>query len=88
MAPESEELVTRVVTWNANDVYLFRDNVDDNLKGIAIELWNETAKDLGIQFTITEAESWGEMIHHFKDKTADIIVERIAEGSMLRSLTK
>ena len=80
--------VTRVVTLNANDRFIYRDKTDLTLTGICIDLWKRTSIDLNIDNSVTETSSWEELLGHFENKTADVVVERMTEGKILSNFKK
>ena len=72
--------MARVVTTNSNDRFVFKDLTDFSMKGICLDLWERTSRDLNITYSMEVAKDWLEMVDIFGDNQADIIVERMDDG--------
>ena len=81
--------LTRVITVNSENTYTYQDKSDLTLKGICIDLWNQTAKDLNLTYKIEIATSWEEMITIFGSGEADVIINRMDDNQLKsRNITK
>ena len=74
--------MARVVTSNGNDKFLHKDPTDFTMKGICIDLWERTSRELNISYTMEVAEDWEKMTTVFVNNQADIIVERMDQRQM------
>ena len=79
------ESITRVLTAvsaSSGDNYVYKEG--GILRGFCIDLWKQIAEDLNIDHTL-EAVSWSKMLRGFRNKRADIIVQRIDDNRMGRA---
>ena len=71
------------VTHNSKDDYVFEEN--GILRGICIDLWEQVAKDLYFSDFRPKALGWNEMMAEFKNKNADVIIQRMEDSRLFRS---
>ena len=81
--------LTRVITRNSENTYIYRDKSDLILKGVCVDLWNQTAKDLNLTYEMEIATGWEEMITIFGSGEVDVIVNRMNDIQLRsRNITK
>ena len=73
--------VTRVVTCLSDNWFVYREDNESGLKGIGIDLWRKTAKDLNLTYQI-QVQEWWEMMDTFNNGQADIIVQTMNDDQM------
>ena len=71
------------VTHNSNDDFVFHEN--GVLRGICIDIWEHVAQDLKFSDFRPKALGWMEMMNEFKNKNADVIVERMDDSRLSRA---
>ena len=70
---------TRVISFRINDSF---DKERSPFGGICFDLWERTANDLNLTYTVKIAESRSDALMKIKSDEADIIVERM-DGDLL-----
>ena len=73
--------VTRVLTCVSDSLFVYREDEESELKGIAIDLWRRTAKDLNLTYQI-QVQEWWDMMRTFNGGQADIIVQTMNDDQM------
>ena len=71
------------VSADSNDNYVF--NEDGIFRGICIDLWEHIAQDLNFYDYRPKLMAWPDMMESFKNKTANVIVQRVEDGRLSRA---
>ena len=73
--------LTRVVTAVTKDRFVFFDPNCNQLSGIAMELWRQTAHDLNLTSSL-EVRNWTEMIAGLAENRWDVVAQRLDDDQM------
>ena len=85
----SDSVDARVVTSVTRNHFVFQRDPDPVLKGICMDLWRKTATELNLTFSVQIVEPFTAMHDIFRQKKADIIVQRIEDDQLLsRNITE
>ena len=70
-------MTVNAVTWASDDNCAHYKEAKSTLAGICIDLWNRTARDLNLTSEVKVASTWSDMIAHFQDGRADVILHKM-----------
>ena len=71
-----------IVTVDTSDDYVHsRFGV---LEGICMDIWRRIANDLDLSYSLTIADNWVQMFNIFRNGSADVIVQTIDVGMLMR----
>ena len=75
-----------VVTTNTNNEFVTK-NADGELSGICMDLWMQVENDLNLR-SDAKVMSWEQMYKDLNESRADVIMQRINDGQMIRDNVK
>ena len=82
-------MAARVVTTVTKTNFVFQTTPGSVLSGICVDLWNETAKELNLTYSVDIVHRWKDMFNHFNLNKSDVIMERMNDGQMrLHNISK
>ena len=61
---------------------VFRDPTGSGWTGVCIDLWNQTASNLNLTYSLTVLDNYWEMMEHFAANKSDVVIERVNEEVM------
>ena len=76
-------MTVRAVSYDSGNDFVFRRHGYE-LAGICIDLWNETARQLGLTYTMELVDGWEDMFKSFSVNRSDIIVQRMDDNQVER----
>ena len=71
--------MVRVVSYDSMNDFVFRSGIGSGLAGICVDLWDETARQLNLTYSLEMVERWPDMFENFNQNRSDIIMQRIDE---------
>ena len=73
--------ITSVITLVSHDSYVgLLDGSTSALTGICVDLWNRTANDLSLEYSLEIVNIWPKMLEAFEDNRAQVIMQKMDEG--------
>ena len=76
-------MTSRASIFVANDKCVSKDLNDLTLKGICVDLWVRTSRELNISYKLEEVENWMDLFELFKANKTDVIVNRLNHAKMM-----
>ena len=75
----------RVVTTLVENKCIYRVPESQALTGICADLWNKTASNLNLTFTVDIVDDWWEQFTYYSNNLTDVIMERVDDAQMIHS---
>ena len=76
------EKTARVVTTLVENKCVHRVPESQALAGICVDLWNKTASDLNMTFSVDIVDNWWDMFSYYSTNQTDVIMERVDDAQM------